>query len=304
MLRVAIASGKGGTGKTLLATNLAAVIAARGTRVALVDCDAEAPNDHLFFGLDEVSAEPVSVTTALVDPDACTACGICRDACAFGAIRILGDSALVFDELCHGCGVCRLVCPSKAITEPRREVGVVEWARALRDASGELTIVSGRLAIGDVKTPEVIRASRARAEELAPDVVLLDAPPGVACAAVAAVRGADVLVLVTEPTPFGLHDLDLSVRLARDMGMPTAIIVNRAGTGDIDIDEWAREREIPVLLHIPFDRAIARTYASGALLVDTDPHLAEEIDCVWRSIEAFVRSGRAVRCPDDTAGER
>lgn len=293
-LTIAVASGKGGTGKTLLATNLASVAAGQGRQVALVDCDAEAPNSHLFFETTVRETLPVQVSTAAVDAELCTACGVCRNACAYGAIRILGDTAVVFDELCHGCGVCRLVCPSKAITEPRRMVGTVEIATArlgsLDDDHGELHIITGRLEIGDVKTPEVIRAARRAAEELEVDTVFLDAPPGVACAAVAALRGADVLLLVTEPTAFGFHDLELSVRLARDLGVPVAIIVNRAGTGDVDIDAWAREREIPVLFHIPFDREIARTYAAGELVADRDAHLASELVCVERSLRALARS--------------
>lgn len=297
-LTIAVASGKGGTGKTLLASNLAAVIAGSGSRVALVDCDAEAPNDHLFFATQYESMEQVQVTTALVDPEKCTACGACREACAYGAIRILGDSALVFDELCHGCGLCRMVCAAKAISEPKRAVGSVEVGKVHGGLHDEFWVVTGRLDIGDVKTPDVIRAARAAAAGLEADVTILDAPPGVACAAVAAVRGADALVLVTEPTPFGLHDLDLSVRLANDIGIPVAIVVNRAGADGVDIDEWARERSIPVLLHIPFDRDIARTYAEGKLVVDADPRLASQLACVHSSIRALVRSGSADPCCD------
>ncbi len=209
---LAVASGKGGTGKTLVSTNLALLAAASGLRTVLVDCDAEAPNDHLFFPRGITVKSPVEVQVAAVDPGACTACGACRDACAFGAVRLLGK-ARVFEELCHPCGVCVRVCPTGAIREVPRRVGEVAVTRSLQRQN--LVLVTGRLDLGQVKTPAVIQAARGLAGGLPSDLVVLDAPPGVACAAVAAVRGADALLLVTEPTPFGLHDLELSLQLGR-----------------------------------------------------------------------------------------
>lgn len=270
-LTVAIASGKGGTGKTLVATNLAYVAAVTGTPVALVDCDAEAPNDAIFLPAAEMTRHPVETTEVVVDAEACTACGVCRDACAYGAMRILGSSAMLFPELCHGCGLCAHVCPTSAIADTARRVGEVSVGEVRLARSGALTLVTGRLDVGEVKTPEIIRAARSIAGELAPALTILDAPPGVACAAVAAVRGADVLLLVTEPTPFGLHDLELSFELGADLGIPMGVLVNRAGAGKTDVDAWCNDRRIPVLAHIGFDRAIAEVYARGELLAVVDP---------------------------------
>ncbi len=289
-LTVAVASGKGGTGKTLVATNLAVAIARAGVPAALVDCDVEAPNDALFFtpGLDDVT--DVTVPLATVDQAACTSCGACRDACAYGAIRLLGGTVVVFAELCHGCGLCTTVCPTGAITETPRIVGDVEAGavpRGVADPAG-LQLVTGRLNIGDVKATNVIRAARKRAAVYSRSVTVLDSPPGVACSAVAATHGADVLVLVTEPTPFGLHDLDLTVRLGRDLGVPMGVVVNRDGAGSEDLNAYLADAGVPVLARIPFDRSIAEAYADGALILDAHADAPGWFDAVWDGIAALT----------------
>ena len=290
-LTVAIASGKGGTGKTLVATNLAYIAAVTGTPVALVDCDAEAPNDAIFLPAAETTRHTVETTEVVVDAEACTACGICRDACAYGAMRILGASAMLFPELCHGCGLCAHVCPTGAIADTARRVGEVSvgevrLARSAANGSpAALSLVTGKLDVGEVKTPEIIRAARSIAVEIAPQLTILDAPSGVACAAVAAVRGADALLLVTEPTPFGLHDLELSFELGVDLGIPMGVLVNRSGAGKTDVDAWCNDRRIPVLAHIGFNRAIAEVYARGELLAAVDPLYHD----VFRRVLASLR---------------
>ncbi|MDO9556367.1 MAG: ATP-binding protein [Coriobacteriia bacterium] len=272
---VAVASGKGGTGKTLVATNLAVALARDGRDVVLVDCDVEAPNDHLFFEMD-AQHRAVMVPLAEVDEEACTACGACRDACAYGAIRILGGHTLVFPELCHGCGACVIACPIGAMGETRRRVGEVSWGpvRGLA-AQDRLTLVSGTLDIGDVKAPDVIRAARSLAAGHA--CVVLDAPPGVSCAAVAAVKGAGLLLLVTEPTPFGLHDLELAARLGHELEVPMAVVLNRAGTGSVDIEAWCTREGIPLVARIPFMREVAEKYADACLVADEVPAVADAI---------------------------
>jgi MinD superfamily P-loop ATPase len=262
---LAVASGKGGTGKTLVATNMAALSSARGLRVVLADCDVEAPNDHLFLHRAEESALPVDVLVADVDPSRCAACGACRDACAFGAIRMLGGSAVVFDELCHGCGRCSDVCSRGAVAEVRRRVGEVVVGPAVQGNS--LILVTGRLDVGQVKSPSVIRATRSAAAASAADLVVLDAPPGVACSAVAAVRGADALMLVAEPTVFGLHDLELSLQLGRELQLPMGVVINRSQSGSgTAIESLCETWGVPLLARIPFERRIAETYARGELI--------------------------------------
>lgn len=292
-LTIAVASGKGGTGKTLVATNLAYVGALAGNDVALVDCDAEAPNDTIFLRPDNESVRAVETACAEVDASACTACGACRDACAYKAVRVLGSSALVFPEMCHGCGVCVGVCPTGAIFEVSRRVGEIR-AGSVAVPHGDLTVVSGRLDVGEVKTPLVIRSARSLAEERTPGMTVLDAPPGVACSAVAAVRKADVLLLVTEPTPFGLHDLELSYRLGQDLGIPMGVIVNRAGWGSADVDAWCAGKELPVLARIPFDRSIAGGYAEGELLAREESRFRELFETLLAGVIALAGARDAV----------
>jgi MinD superfamily P-loop ATPase len=293
-LTLAVASGKGGTGKTLVASNLAAMAAASGVHTVLVDCDVEAPNDHLFFEEAGRSVSQVDVTAAEVDPSACTACGVCRNACAYGAARILGSSAIVFDELCHGCGLCVALCPTGAIHEVARRVGDVSIVAP--DGRPSLTLVTGQLDVGQVKSVAVIREARAAASATGARFVVLDSPPGVACSAVASVRGADVLLLVTEPTPFGLHDLELSLRLGRDLGLPMAVLVNRGTAEDWDsMDRLCERFGAPILGRIPFDRRIAEEYARGALVSETIPGVSDVLDEVLAGISGIALREAAVR---------
>ena len=275
---IAVASGKGGTGKTLVAANLAVALARGGRDIVLVDCDVEAPNDHLFFKM-EAQHRAVMVPLAEVEGAACTVCGACRDACAYGAIRILGGTVIVFPELCHGCGACVTACPTGAMHETTRRVGEVSWGPVdgVGDV-GSLTLVSGALDIGDVKAPDVIRAARSLASSHA--MAVLDAPPGVSCAAVAAVKRSDLLLLVTEPTPFGKHDLELAARLGRELGVPMAVVLNRAGTGAADIDGWCASQGIPVVASIPFSREVAESYADAHLVADEVAEVASAIDAI------------------------
>lgn len=285
-LTVAIASGKGGTGKTLVATNLAVAAARSGSPVALVDCDADAPNDALFLAPTSPQTREITVPVPVVNAGACTLCGACRSACAYGAIRILGGAVMVFPELCHNCGACVKACRPGALLEQPVRVGDVEWGRVAAGVASPagVDVVTGRLDIGEVKTPTIIRAARRQADVLHKALTVLDAPPGVACAAVAAVRDADVLVLVTEPTPFGLHDLELAVDLGRGMGIPLGVVVNRDLGESSEVDDYCEREGIPVLARIPFDRRVAEVYASGGLVVDGHSDGAGWFDGLWRAV--------------------
>jgi MinD superfamily P-loop ATPase len=290
---LAVASGKGGTGKTLVATNVAVLAAATGLRVVLADCDVEAPNDHLFLRGVTESTSPVEVPVAEVDPAACSACGRCRDACAYGAVRILGASAIVFEELCKGCGLCMDVCLEHAVQEVPRRVGEVVSGRI--EARPGLSLLTGRLDVGQVKSPAVIRSVRKAAAAAGGDVIVLDAPPGVACSAVAAVRDVDMLLLVTEPTAFGLHDLELSLRLGRDLGLPMAVVLNRVGTGHADVDGLCRSWDVPIVARIPFDRQVARVYARGGLVADELPEVARVLSDLLDTVPRVARHETMVR---------
>jgi MinD superfamily P-loop ATPase len=250
---VAVASGKGGTGKTTVAVHLARML--RG-EVELLDCDVEAPNDHLFLRPTRESVEPVGILVPKVDVELCTACGQCSEICQYNALAVLRDRVIVFPELCHGCGGCALACPERAISEVSRPIGVVESGGA-----DGVRLIQGRLNVGEALAPPLIRAVRARAR--GDGLVLIDSPPGTSCSMIAAVRAADLSLLVTEPTPFGLNDLKLAVEALRTLGIPSMVVVNRAGTGDRRVHEYCADQDLEIALEIPDDRRIAEAYARG-----------------------------------------
>lgn len=261
---IAIASGKGGTGKTTLAVSMALSLARRGESVALLDADVEAPNAHLFLKAAPEAAIEVTRPVPQVDEALCTGCGRCREVCAFHAIVMIGGKPLVFPELCHGCGACKMDCPTHAIGEVPSLVGWLESAE-----TDGLAFMQGRLKVGEAKAPPLIRALKKQAPERG--WTILDAPPGTSCPVISAVRDADFVLLVTEPTPFGLNDLKLAVGLVRALALPFGVVVNRAGYGDRAVYEWCEEQAIPILLEIPFSKKIASAYAHGGTLLDADP---------------------------------
>jgi MinD superfamily P-loop ATPase len=258
---LAVASGKGGTGKTTVAVALARVA---GRRVQLLDCDVEEPNDRLFLRGRSRGAQVVSVPVPCVDESLCDGCGECGRFCRFHAIVAVNGPPLVFPELCHGCGGCALVCPRGAIREAPRRIGVVEVLEA-----GDVTLVEGRLDVGAALVPPLVRAVKARLEGDRP--AILDAPPGRSCAVVETLRGADAVVLVTEPTPFGLGDLEQALAVARRMGLPCGVVVNRVGIGDDRVQGFCRENGVPVLAEVPEDRRIAESGSRGEPLLDALP---------------------------------
>lgn len=275
---VAIASGKGGTGKTTVAVNLALSV---GTRVRLLDCDVEAPNVRLFIDAETVHREEVGIPVPLVDSAVCSQCGECSRICQYNALAVLGNTVMVFPELCHGCGGCARVCPEGAIREVPRSIGVVEEAQM-----GDLFLVQGRLNVGEALVPPLIRGVRGRMGD--EETVLIDAPPGTSCSMIAAVRGCDFVVLVTEPTPFGLNDLMLAVETVRAVGIPFGVVVNRAGSGDARVHEYCAAEDIEILLEIPDDRRVAEAYARGLPLVESLPELRPLFATLAGRIEAEI----------------
>ncbi len=259
-MRIAIASGKGGTGKTSVAVNLAAIA---GRSVTLVDCDVEEPNAHIFLKGRVAVSETVSMQVPDIDESRCVGCRACVEACAFNALISFGGPPLFFPDLCHGCGGCRLVCRAGAISETSRPLGEVR-----RIDASPCALVEGRIEVGVSSPVPVIKAAKAAPGS---DFVLYDAPPGTSCPLVATVRGADTVLLVTEPTPFGLSDLRLTVDVLRQMGMDFAVVINRATKGESLIHDYCHQEVIDILGEIPDDRRIAEAYAAGRLIVDALP---------------------------------
>ena len=272
---IAVASGNGGTGKTTVAVNLARV---RGAGVRLLDCDVEEPNAHLFLRGELTGAETVSLPVPEVDEALCDGCGACSRFCEYKALAVLAKRVLVFPELCHGCGGCMRVCPKGAIREVPKRIGAVETLRA-----GEVTLVQGRLDVGVAMAPPLIRAVKAKMPDEGD--VILDAPPGTSCPVIATLRETDYVVLVTEPTPFGLHDLKLAVAVVRQLKVPFGVVVNRAGSGDDRVRDYCRDEWIPVLCEIPDDRRVAEAYSRGELAVDALPEYREVFQTLFDKIK-------------------
>ncbi len=263
-MRIAVASGKGGTGKTLIATNLASILAVDGRGVQYVDCDVEEPNGHIFLKPRITRTERVTVSVPEVAKDKCTGCGKCGDACRYSAIVCIKGTTLTFEQLCHSCGACGLVCPADAITEKKKAIGTIEAG-----SSQNLSFAQGRLDIGDVRSPALIRA--VKKQMLSNGTAIIDSPPGTSCAVVETLEEADFVLLVTEPTPFGLHDLQLAVEMVRIMGLSFAVVINRYDIGDDRVARFCAEDSIETIRGLPNDRQIAQAYANGRLVTQTLP---------------------------------
>ncbi len=285
---IACASGKGGTGKTTVATNLAVQLAKQRS-VQVLDCDAEEPNGHLFLRLKEEGREDVRVFTPEVDESRCNHCGRCAAHCRFNAITVLGEHVLVFPELCHSCGVCCYVCERGAINEVGRPVGFLR-----RGVADSVAFVGGELNPGEAMADPVIEAVRDAVDPTA--LSIIDAPPGTTCPTVASVRGADLCLLVTEPTPFGLSDLRMAVGMCRRLRVPVRAIINRCDLGDDRVAEYCRREGISILARLPWDRGLAEAYARGELIATSSEDWAERFAALAEDVlqlerEVIFRAG-------------
>lgn len=262
-MKIAVASGKGGTGKTTVSIALAETL---GNRALLLDCDVEEPNCHLFLESKIEKTTPVSVMVPQFHDDKCSGCGKCSQSCRFNAIASLGRKKLIFQELCHSCGGCLLACPAGALSESSMEIGKI-----IQRNAGNFALITGELLIGHALSVPLIRELKNHFDN--EKINILDAPPGTACPMVNTVRDCDYVILVTEPTPFGLHDLAGAAATLNTMDIPCGVIINRADENNHSADEYCGANGIDILMKIPFSRQIAGGYASGRTLLQTMPEL-------------------------------
>ncbi len=276
---ISVASGKGGTGKTTVATNMASAL---GRGVRLLDCDVEEPNAHLFLNPVLGQAEEVTTFIPEIEDDLCTGCKKCAEICRFRALAVVAGKVLVFPELCHSCGGCMEVCEEGAVLDGNRILGTVESGTA-----GNVLFSHGRLRVGEAMSPPLIEKVRSINENNG--ITIIDAPPGTSCPVIAAIKRADFVLMVTEPTPFGLHELKLGVEAVKTLGIPCGLVINRSDIGDEGVREYAAKEDIPVLLEIPFDRKIAEAYSVGKLIIEVLPEWADKFRDLYNRIEILAR---------------
>lgn len=277
---VSVASGKGGTGKTTVTASLGSIW---DRPLLAVDLDVEEPNLHLFLHPAIKGRETAFMAVPSVDESRCTHCGACSELCQFKAISVLSNLILLFPEMCHGCGGCMEVCREKAVSESKRELGEIAWG----DAQG-VGFLMGRLRIGEAMSPPLMRQVKGKLDAilaLQGGDAIIDAPPGVSCPAVNAVMDSDVIVLVTEPTPFGFHDFKLAWEAFTPLQKPMGAVINRAGIGDDEVYRFCRDKGLPVLAEIPYDRAIAEAYSRSRIIAAESPRLKE----TFVSLRAGIR---------------
>ena len=280
-MKITIASGKGGTGKTTIATNLACSIAQLDKTVQYLDCDVEEPNGHIFLKPEIKETQKITIGVPEVDGDLCDGCGKCGQLCQYSAIICLKDKPLVFEQLCHSCGGCELVCPTGAIKEKQVEIGFVELGTA-----GDVRFGQGKLKVGDVRSPALIKKVKENAADNG--TVIIDAPPGTSCPVIEAVKGADFVLLVTEPTPFGLNDLQLAVEMVRELGLAIAVAINRCDICDDRVLRYCQQQDIEILLEIPNDRLIAEAYSKGIKIIDALGGYEEKFLQLYLKINANI----------------
>ena len=282
-MQIAITSGKGGTGKTTVATNLVWTIASLGDKVLYVDCDVEEPNGHIFLKPRIDTTRNATMDYPVVDEKTCISCGKCGEICQFKAIILLGEKPLVFPEMCHACGGCMLVCPVDAITYKKREIGVIEIGR-----SNGVGFVHGRLHVGQVMSPPLIRQVKDLIYE--DEVVVVDSPPGTSCPVIESIRGADYVLLVTEPTPFGLNDFKLAVKVVEKLDIPYGVFINRSDVGNQNMVKFCEKNRIPILSSLADDRRIAEAYSNGIIASEAFPEICKLFSVLYSKLKKVAET--------------
>jgi MinD superfamily P-loop ATPase len=270
-VRIAVASGKGGTGKTLVSTSLAWLLAQDAHPVAYVDADVEEPNGHLFLHPELSDRQRYARPVPKLIEEKCSGCGECQNFCQFNAIVALRDRIMLFPELCSSCGGCVLACREDVLTEVPREIGTIEAGTACGEEGRPIRFLSATLDVGEARATPLIRGLLDRIED--EGVVLIDAPPGTSCSVMEIVSAVDLVVMVSEPTPFGLHDLTLAVEMTRALGKPVSAVINRSDLGNGRVQQYLASQQIEVAAEIPFRPEVAKAYAQGQIAAAASPEL-------------------------------
>ncbi len=274
-MKIAVLSGKGGTGKTTVSASLAFV----NKESQYIDCDVEEPNGYIFLKPEITKIIPVEVDTPIVDESLCNGCGACAKACQFNAIAVVKGKVIIFPEICHHCGACVIACKPKALTEIKRKIGVIE-------ANEDFSFVQGKLDIGEPVAVPVIRKLKQYMKKDAS--VIIDCSPGASCTVVNSIADCDYCMLVTEPTPFGLHDLRIAVSLVRKLGLPLGIVINKASGENRFVRGFCEQEKIEVLMEIPYSKEIAVAYSNGVLPVKINKEWEEKFSGLFKKIKERV----------------
>ncbi len=280
---ISVASGKGGTGKTTFAVNL--VYSLKEKDISYIDGDVEEPNGHIFLKPHISASTNVEVMIPTVNPDLCNGCGECSRLCQFNALAVLKDNVLVFPELCHGCGACIIGCPMSALKESTRCVGIIRTGTA-----DDLSFIEGRLNEGEAKAPPVIKALYKHLNQ--EKIQIIDVSPGTSCPVIEGIRLSDFVVLVTEPTPFGLHDLYLAIQMVKKLGLPHGVVINRCDIGNTDVEDFCRAHKIPVLMQIPFRREIAILCSQGEIFISQLPEYKDSFRRCFDTIKEIIANSK------------
>ena len=284
--RIIVASGKGGTGKTTVAAALAMALKRGLAEVQFLDCDVEEPDAGIYLKPAIDSSSEVTIEVPVIDAEKCNGCGECQPICQYNAIAMESGSIITYAELCRGCGACKLVCPTHAITENERRIGVIESG-----TSDNLIFHRGVLDIGQHSTLPLIESLKSMARTDVPTI--LDSAPGTASPVIPSVKGCDYCILVTEPTPFGLYDLELMVRVIREFGIPAGIIINKDEAWSSNIEKYASENGLPILMRVPLSREIASLCSRGVVLTEADPSWDDRFWTLYEEVERTIWYGRS-----------
>lgn len=282
-MKIAVLSGKGGTGKTTVSTNLAYII----ENSKLYDADVEEPNADIFLKMKDKNSKPVMTNYPEVDMDKCKLCGKCGDFCHFNAIIPAKNDVVIFKELCHDCGGCKIVCPYGAIEYIPREIGKIVSGIG----ENSTPIEYGELNIGEMSGVKIIENLKDKIDDSL--VNFIDSPPGTSCATVAAIENVDFAVLVSEPTPFGVSDMKMVVEMLRNMEIPFAVVVNKAGLGDDEIYEYCSSESISIIGEIPFDKKYAEFYSNGDIISEKADIYRNNILGIWNNIQKGVNTNES-----------